>query len=222
MITQHHVCGHDLGQARDGHRLAAAVRAEQAGTGQANRCLRPAGPVRARRGPRHDPGRRDRRRQGHRRDRAQQLHRTQATAATTMTAPAISARDRSRRLPAAARRGRAWRPARRGARSAACGPRPGTPCGARHITRTTLSHPVPHGPSRLTGMGRLAFSGQLYLRYFMLRAAGSGTRRGLLAESCNRVPSGDACNYSGSRCTGQCPPVLSFASGTRSGAPARP
>ena len=71
-------------------------------------------------------------------------------------------------------------------------------------------------------LGRLALSGQLYLRYFMLRAAGSGTRRGLLAESCNRVPSGDACNYSGSRCTGQCPPVLSFASGTRSGAPARP
>ena len=71
-------------------------------------------------------------------------------------------------------------------------------------------------------LGRLALSGQLYLRIFMLRAAGSGTRRGLLAESCNRVPSGDACNYSGSRCTGQCPPVLSFASGTRSGAPARP
>ena len=37
----------------------------------------------------------------------------------------------------------------------------------------------------------------------------SGTRRGLLAESCIRAPSGDACNYSGSRCTGQCPPVLS-------------
>ena len=73
-----------------------------------------------------------------------------------------------------------------------------------------------------SALGRLALSGQLYLRYFMLRAAGSGTRRGLLAESCNRVPSGDACNYSGSRCTGQCPPVLSFASGTRSGAPARP
>ena len=71
-------------------------------------------------------------------------------------------------------------------------------------------------------LGRLALSGQLYLRYFMLRAAGSGTRRGPLAESCNRVPSGDASDYSGSRCTGQCPPVLSFASGTRSGTPARP
>ena len=78
------------------------------------------------------------------------------------------------------------------------------------------------GTAAIPGVGRLALSGQLYLRYFMLRAAGSGTRRGLLAESCNRVPSGDACNYSGSRCTGQCPPVLSFASGTRSGAPARP
>jgi hypothetical protein len=39
---------------------------------------------------------------------------TQTTAAITMTAPAISARERSFRLPAAARRGSAWRPARRG------------------------------------------------------------------------------------------------------------
>ena len=88
--------------------------------------------------------------------------------------------------------------------------------------RVRVVHPFHPWSGREFELGRLALSGQLYLRYFMLRAAGSGTRRGLLAESCNRVPSGDACNYSGSRCTGQCPPVLSFASGTRSGAPARP
>jgi hypothetical protein len=71
-------------------------------------------------------------------------------------------------------------------------------------------------------LGRPALSGQLYLCYFMLRAAGSGTRRGPLAESGSRVPSGDASDYSGSRCTALYPPVLSSASGRRSGAPARP
>ena len=75
MVAQHHVPGHDLSQARDGHRLAAAVRAQQAGSGQPGGCLRPAGPVRAGRGPGQDPRRRDRDCQGHRGDRAQQLHR---------------------------------------------------------------------------------------------------------------------------------------------------
>lgn len=91
-------------------------------------------------------------------------------------------------------------------------------------TRVAAQAGVPFETVRgwLRRLGRLALSGQLYLRYFMLRAAGSGTRRGPLAESCNRVPNGDASDYSGSRCTGQCPPVLSFASGTRFDTPARP
>ncbi len=71
-------------------------------------------------------------------------------------------------------------------------------------------------------VGRPALSGQLYLCYFMLRAAGSGTRRGPLAESGSRVPSEDVSDCSGSRCTAQYPPVLSSASGRRSGGPARP
>jgi hypothetical protein len=74
----------------------------------------------------------------------------------------------------------------------------------------------------VVGLGRPAFSGQLYLCYFMLRAAGSDTRRGPLAESCSRVPNGDVSDCSGSRCTGQYPPVLSSASGRQSCAPARP
>src|SRR5260221_1006480 len=54
-------------------------------------------------------------------------------------------------------------------------------------------------------LGRPAFSGQLYLCYFTLRAAGSSTRRGPLAESCSRVPSGDASDCNGSQCTAQYP-----------------
>lgn len=75
--------------------------------------------------------------------------------------------------------------------------------------------------AKIRGLGRLAFSGQLYLSYFMLRAAGSGTRHGPLAESGNRVPNEDACDYSGSRCSAQYPRALSSASGKRSCAPAR-
>jgi hypothetical protein len=71
-------------------------------------------------------------------------------------------------------------------------------------------------------VGGPAFSGQLILCQFMLRAAGSGTRRELLAESDSRVPNGDACDCSGSRCTAQYPSVPFLSSGRRSGAPARP
>jgi hypothetical protein len=71
------------------------------------------------------------------------------------------------------------------------------------------------------GLGRPAFSGQRNWCYFMLRAAGSGTRRGPLAESGSRVPNEDACDYNGSQCTAQYPPALSSASDTGSGRRAR-
>ena len=58
-------------------------------------------------------------------------------------------------------------------------------------------------------MGCPELSGQRIWSYFMLHAAGSGTRRGLPAESYSRVPNGDASDYTGARCTGQCLHVLS-------------
>jgi len=58
-------------------------------------------------------------------------------------------------------------------------------------------------------VGRPALSGQRNWSYFMLHAAGSGTRRGLLAESGIRVPNGAESDCSGARCTVQCPRVLS-------------
>jgi hypothetical protein len=64
MAAQHQVRGHDLGQARDGHRRAAAVRAEQAGSGQPDGGFGPAGPVWAGRGPGQHPHRGDRGCQG--------------------------------------------------------------------------------------------------------------------------------------------------------------
>jgi hypothetical protein len=70
-------------------------------------------------------------------------------------------------------------------------------------------------------VGRPELSGQRNWSYFMLHAAGSGTRRRLPAESCSRVPNGDESDYSEARCTGQCLPVLSLPSGTRYGGPAR-
>jgi hypothetical protein len=59
-------------------------------------------------------------------------------------------------------------------------------------------------------LGCPAFSGQLNWCYFMLRAAGSGTRRGPLAESCTRVPNGDESDCTGARCTAQYPLAPSF------------
>jgi len=66
---------------------------------------------------------------------------------------------------------------------------------------------VAHLASR--ALGRPAFSGQRIWSYFMLHAAGSGTRRGLPAESGTRVLNGDESDYTGARCTAQCPLVLS-------------
>ncbi len=57
--------------------------------------------------------------------------------------------------------------------------------------------------ARLLWLGRLAFSGQRNWFYFMLRAAGSGTRHGLLAESDSRVPSEGWSHSTGARCNGQ-------------------
>ena len=62
-------------------------------------------------------------------------------------------------------------------------------------------------------LGCPAFSGQLNWYYFMLRAAGSGTRRGLLAESYSRVLSGDVSYCTGARCTAQYPRLLFSLSG---------
>ena len=59
-------------------------------------------------------------------------------------------------------------------------------------------------------LGCPAFSGQLNWCYFMLRAAGSGTRRGPLAESCTREPNGDESDCTGARCTAQYPLAPSF------------
>jgi hypothetical protein len=76
--------------------------------------------------------------------------------------------------------------------------------------------PDPSGGNRsrrhlgATRVGCPAFSGQLNWCYFMLRAAGSGTRRGPLAESCSRVPNGDESDCTGARCTAQYPLAPSF------------
>ena len=70
-------------------------------------------------------------------------------------------------------------------------------------------------------LGCPAFPGQRNWCYFMPRAAGSGTRRGPLAESGRRVPNGDESDCTGARCTVQCPPVLSSLSGKQSGGRAR-
>src|SRR5579859_1612854 len=64
-------------------------------------------------------------------------------------------------------------------------------------------------------VGRPELSGQRNWSYFMLHAAGSGTHRGLLAESGTRGPNGDESDYTGARCSVQCLPVLSGPSGTR-------
>src|SRR6202007_3308926 len=66
-------------------------------------------------------------------------------------------------------------------------------------------------------LGRPAFSGQLIWCYLMLRAAGSGTRRGLLAESGSRVPNEAESDYSGAQCTGQYLSLPFCASGKRYG-----
>src|SRR5205814_6861402 len=70
-------------------------------------------------------------------------------------------------------------------------------------------------------VGCLAFSGQLNWYYFMLRAAGPGTRRGPLEGSGNREPNGDEPDYTGVRCSGQYPPWPFSASGRRYDGPAR-
>jgi len=67
--------------------------------------------------------------------------------------------------------------------------------------------PEYHGTQEV---GCPAFSGQLNWCYFMLRAAGSGTRRGPLAESCTREPNGDESDCTGARCTAQYPLAPSF------------
>ena len=76
---------------------------------------------------------------------------TQATAATRMTAPAISARDRSRLLPAAARRGSPWRSTRREGTAL-----PLAALGRNSLRRMTHHQntdqpPGPARPRRLTG-----------------------------------------------------------------------
>jgi hypothetical protein len=69
-------------------------------------------------------------------------------------------------------------------------------------------------------LGRPAFSGQLNWCYFTLRAAGSGTRCGLLAESDSRVPSEAVSDCSAAQCNGQCPASPFFSSGKQYGGPA--
>ena len=103
-------------------------------------------------------------------------------------------------------------------------------CGSAIRERRPVEHSL-NGPEKESAgrpeaeppsaVGRPAFSGQLNWRYFMLRAAGSGTRRGLLVESGTQVPSEDVSDYTGVRCSGQCPPWPSSASGRLSGRRAR-
>ena len=94
----------------------------------------------------------------------------------------------------------------------------------RMATRTAAA---PEFPAPATSrfvmlpVGRPAFSGQRIWSYFMLHAAGSGTRRGLPAESYSRVPNEDESDYTGARCTAQYPRALSRSSDTRYGGPAR-
>src|SRR6266516_4386743 len=99
------------------------------------------------------------------------------------------------------------------------------PTGAARPCRHAGPAFAPAATARRSGSARClgcpAFSGQRNWCYFMRRAAGSGTRRGPLAESCRRVPSGDESDCTGARYTVQCPPVLSSLSGKQSGGRAR-
>jgi hypothetical protein len=130
-VAQHHICGHDLGQARDGHRPAAAVRAEQADSRQPDGRLRPAGPIGPRCGSWQRPHRRDRGGQRHRRDRAQQT----APPPRSPSRPQRQ-RPRSATMTAASGHGRrrgAGAPGGRSIAAADCHrsrPGAGTPCGA--------------------------------------------------------------------------------------------
>ena len=74
-------------------------------------------------------------------------------------------------------------------------------------------------PRSMSGLPRVFRTVELML--FMLRAAGSGTRRGLLAESYSRVLSGDVSYCTGARCTAQCLRLLFSLSGKQCGTPAR-
>ena len=83
--------------------------------------------------------------------------------------------------------------------------------------------PLIDAAGRLRGLmvGCPAFSGQLNWCYFMLRAAGSGTRRGLPAESYSRALSEDVSYCTGARCTAQYPRLPFSLSGKQCGRPAR-
>jgi Helix-turn-helix domain len=70
-------------------------------------------------------------------------------------------------------------------------------------------------------LGCPAFSGQVNWCYFTLPAAGSGTRRGLPAESYSRALSEDVYDCTGARCTLQYPRLLFSLSGRWYGRPAR-
>lgn len=70
-------------------------------------------------------------------------------------------------------------------------------------------------------VGGPAFSGQSLNSCPMLRSAGSGTRRGPLAGSCSRVPSGDVSYCRTVRCNAQHPSARVLGSGTVSDGPAR-
>jgi hypothetical protein len=83
-----------------------------------------------------------------------------------------------------------------------------TICGERG-TGSMAADRLARGRTRSRPVGRPALSGQRNWSYFMLHAAGSGTRRGLPAESGSRVPNGDESDYSGARHTAQYPHALS-------------
>ena len=78
------------------------------------------------------------------------------------------------------------------------------------IQRHLLTRRARHNP-RVVGCP--AFSGHLNWCYFMLRAAGSDTRREPLAESGTRVRNEGESDYSGARCSEQYPPSPSSSSG---------
>ena len=71
------------------------------------------------------------------------------------------------------------------------------------------AHRLHHARGQARRVGRPELPGQRNWSYFMLRAAGSGIRRGLLAESGTRAPNGDESDYTGARCTAQYPRALS-------------
>jgi hypothetical protein len=139
-IAQHQGSGHDLGQAGDGHRPAAARRASRP------RAARPPPPPgRAKPGgapTRQHPHPRHRCHQGHR---AQQVHPTHAATAATMTAPAVSTRDRTFRPRSAPRRRSPGRPGRHGRLP------PRANRGRNSLRRIThdRNNPRPPGPARL-------------------------------------------------------------------------